>query len=590
MNASGLMAVSTAESVSVGAGTQSVRPVSPASRTQTTSGKNSFSDTFDTLQKKEPQGKMGERDTAAAKTQNAEASAAADRASAQDTQDVTKEPPTKAEPGKKPAPAQKNVQSKAQDAASVPDAALSAAVAAVTANDVPDTTALTEEELNAGLDKALTDILERFEITGTPKSEAVLPQEVQSLLRRIPEEGLKNLNLLRTLSGEPLAQMSGAESAVQAETITQPQLAALSAQLRSAVIADILQTSENLPAVAEDNKELLVQVTTDGLIENTERRLDGTGQVPAGTALQSAAQENVLNRALQNVVQGVPVTEEAAATLVPSAQPVQNTPRAAQLVGDALTVEESGEAASPLDVLAQRTMRRETMGQGAQQQEEQQGEQSAAQQLSFARTETGAQPAARSAEPAPQQTPQPIGIHTGTSAPQVEAPTAPAQEAAPQRPQQDYEIPRQIVEQARLLRTLNDTQMVIRLKPAHLGELTLRVAVSSDGAVQASFHSDNAQVRNVIENSLVQLRQELNNQGLKVDRVGVYTGLADGQMPQGQGQEAWQQNDGSRGNTTRVYGRGDVEDYEEGIEGVLPTHSAAEPGGVMTADGVDYRV
>ena len=60
-------------------------------------------------------------------------------------------------------------------------------------------------------------------------------------------------------------------------------------------------------------------------------------------------------------------------------------------------------------------------------------------------------------------------------------------------------------------------------------------------------------------------------------------------MTQGQGQEAWQQSEGSRGNT-RVYARGDAEDYEDGIEGILPTHSAAEPGGVMTADGVDYRV
>ena len=300
----------------------------------------------------------------------------------------------------------------------------------------------------------------------------------------------------------------------------------------------------------------------------------------------------MLNRAVQNVVQGVLQVEETAAPIVQTAveQPVQNTLRAAQLVGDVLTVEEGGETPSPLDILAQRTMRRETMGQGAQQQEARQGDQSAEQQVPFVRTEITAESATpRAAEPLPQQSPQPIGVHTGTPAPQVEVPTAPAQEAVPQRPQPDYEIPRQIVEQARLLRTLNDTQMVIRLKPAHLGELTLRVAVSSDGAVQASFHSDNAQVRNVIENSLVQLRQELNNQGLKVDRVGVYTGLADGQMPQGQGQEAWQQSEGSRGNT-RVYARGDAEDYEDGIEGVLPTHSAAEPGGVMTADGVDYRV
>ena len=585
MNASGLMAVSTAEGGSAGAGAQGVRPVSAASRTQTTSGKNLFSDTFDALQKKEQQSKTSARGTAAAKTQNTEASAAADQPSAQDTQDVMKQASTKAEPGQKAAPVQKDAQSTARDAASEPESAIAALAAAA-----PTDAAEVSEEVNAGLDKALTDILERFEIIGAQKTEEVLPKEVQSLLQRIPEEGLKNFNLLRTLSGEPLAQMNGEGNAPQTEPITQ---IGLSAQLRSVVLEDILRTSENLPAVAEENKELLAQVTMDGLIENTERQLDSAAlQSPAGTLLQSTARENVLNRAVQNVVQGVLQVEETAAPIVQTAvqQPVQNTLRAAQLVGDVLTVEEGGETPSPLDILAQRTMRRETMGQGAQQQEARQGDQSAEQQVPFVRTEITAEPATpRAAEPLPQQSPQPIGVHTGTPAPQVEVPTAPAQEAVPQRPQPDYEIPRQIVEQARLLRTLNDTQMVIRLKPAHLGELTLRVAVSSDGAVQASFHSDNAQVRNVIENSLVQLRQELNNQGLKVDRVGVYTGLADGQMPQGQGQEAWQQSEGSRGNT-RVYARGDAEDYEDGIEGVLPTHSAAEPGGVMTADGVDYRV
>ena len=157
------------------------------------------------------------------------------------------------------------------------------------------------------------------------------------------------------------------------------------------------------------------------------------------------------------------------------------------------------------------------------------------------------------------------------------------------RPQPDYEIPRQIVEQARLLRTLTDTQMVIRLRPEHLGDLTLRVSVGSNGAVQASFHSDNAHVRNVIENSLVQLRQELNNQGIKVDRVGVYTGLADGQMPQGQGQEAWQQSSRQQSGAQQVYARGDADDYLDEIDGLAPA-AAGETGGSVGTDGVDYRV
>lgn len=198
--------------------------------------------------------------------------------------------------------------------------------------------------------------------------------------------------------------------------------------------------------------------------------------------------------------------------------------------------------------------------------------------------------AVRAAEaPAVQPTPaQAMSMQAPAQQPvqDVQAPPAPE---TPQRPQTDYEIPRQIVEQARLLRTMTDTQMVIRLKPEHLGELTLRVAVGADGAVQASFHSDNAHVRSVIENSLVQLRQELNTQGIKVDRVGVYTGLADGQMPQGQGQEAWQQQS-SRGEV-HSYANGDADDYldVDAAEGTAPS-TTQESRGNVAAEGVDYRV
>ena len=51
MNATSLMAVSTADGSRAGTGTAPVRAVSVGSRTQTASGKNSFGDTFDALQK-----------------------------------------------------------------------------------------------------------------------------------------------------------------------------------------------------------------------------------------------------------------------------------------------------------------------------------------------------------------------------------------------------------------------------------------------------------------------------------------------------------------------------------------------------------
>ena len=67
--------------------------------------------------------------------------------------------------------------------------------------------------------------------------------------------------------------------------------------------------------------------------------------------------------------------------------------------------------------------------------------------------------------------------------------------------------------------------MVIRLSPDHLGELTLKIVVNNSGGVSAAFHSANLDVRGVIEASLAQLRQELSNQGLKVNHVGVYSSL-----------------------------------------------------------------
>ena len=154
-----------------------------------------------------------------------------------------------------------------------------------------------------------------------------------------------------------------------------------------------------------------------------------------------------------------------------------------------------------------------------------------------------------------------------------------------QNRQEDFNVPRQIVEQARLLRRGADTQMVIKLHPEHLGELTLKVAVSANGAVNASFHSDNAQVRAIIENSLVQLKQELSNQGLKVDNVDVYAGLTDGQLPQGEGQQAWQQNHG-QGSNSHIRNLGNGEDYGEETENI----AAGIQDKAEAAEGVDYRI
>lgn len=141
--------------------------------------------------------------------------------------------------------------------------------------------------------------------------------------------------------------------------------------------------------------------------------------------------------------------------------------------------------------------------------------------------------------------------------------------------QDPHNIAGQIVEQARMINRVNNSEMVVKLKPEHLGELTLKVTVEN-GAVSASFHSNNQEVRTVIEASLTQLRQELSNQGLKVDNVGVYAGLNQFFSNDQQQQTAQQQQ-------IKFKNRRQEESFIDAIEAaaVLPTTSDA---------GVDYRI
>jgi flagellar hook-length control protein FliK len=142
-----------------------------------------------------------------------------------------------------------------------------------------------------------------------------------------------------------------------------------------------------------------------------------------------------------------------------------------------------------------------------------------------------------------------------------------------------YDIPGQIVEQARLIKTNEDTQMIIKLNPEHLGDLTLKVSIANGGAVTASFHSDNAQVRTMLENSLIQLKQELEAKGMKVDNVEVYAGLGDF-MSNGQNNQANSQQQKSSLKNHSI----DLADFNDTVEKVGSLE------GNISEDSVDYRI
>lgn len=173
---------------------------------------------------------------------------------------------------------------------------------------------------------------------------------------------------------------------------------------------------------------------------------------------------------------------------------------------------------------------------------------------------------------------------------QAAQPEAQATQAAPAPVQQDYDVPQQILSQARLIRRGQDTQMVIHLHPEHLGDLTLKVAVGVDGAVNASFHSNNAEVRTIIQNSLAALRQDLNNHGLRVDNVDVYAGLDGGLPQQDSGQQGWQQQGGQQQSTASGHAQA-YADEKELHEAVLQqTTATAAPQSATATGAVDYRV
>ena len=575
MNAGNLMAVSTTDGASAAAGVQGARSAAAGSRTQTTSGKNTFSDTMGALQKKGMSAdatKIQTGDPSSSAVQDKPAATGTD-GTAQNAQDVKKTASMPAAKGQ--SDALKDVSAEDTAIASAAAATVLAALLPADVEQVPVESTPAEGELPP----ALADILERYGLTAEQLRDTKLQTAVEHLLQQMPQTDEKGNSLLRALAGEPLTQETANTAVMLAQTDAPAAAAARLAALDAAMPA---QLRAALQAAALPSAENAATVTDETPVWQPVMQAEPVSAAPA-------EQETVAQQpAVQPTVVQQPAVQAAAVSAMQEQQPLPQGESAAALVGEKLT-EETQPAPSPLDVLAQRTMRHDAMqrdmsGESAEQ--NQQPMQSAIPPQSAPTHENVSfETTVRTAE-----TPvQPASVQTGTPPIQTEQ-AAPAAEV-PQRPQTDYEIPRQIVEQARLLRTLNDTQMIIRLKPEHLGELTLRVAVGSDGAVQASFHSDNAHVRSVIENSLVQLRQELNTQGIKVDRVGVYTGLADGQMPQGQGQEAWQQHQAGH-SETQVYARADADDYLDGeiVDDGVATASTQESVGGVTADGVDYRV
>ncbi|MBM7867111.1 hypothetical protein GTO89_10530 [Heliobacterium gestii] len=85
------------------------------------------------------------------------------------------------------------------------------------------------------------------------------------------------------------------------------------------------------------------------------------------------------------------------------------------------------------------------------------------------------------------------------------------------------EVFRQIVANSELLKKADASELRIQLKPEFLGKVNLNLSVEN-GIVSVRIAAENPQVRQMIESNLNQLKQSLEEQGLRFDRVEVGVG------------------------------------------------------------------
>lgn len=106
------------------------------------------------------------------------------------------------------------------------------------------------------------------------------------------------------------------------------------------------------------------------------------------------------------------------------------------------------------------------------------------------------------------------------------------------------ELINQVVDKAQVLVSGDKSEMVMDLKPDHLGKLTIRL-VTERGMVMARITAENQQVKEVLETNLQVLRDAMEKQGMSIQGFSVSVG---DQPQQGfqRGEEPWNRQKGNR--------------------------------------------
>lgn len=154
-----------------------------------------------------------------------------------------------------------------------------------------------------------------------------------------------------------------------------------------------------------------------------------------------------------------------------------------------------------------------------------------------------------------------------------------AREVAPPQRQDPYEVARQVMDGMSLSTDrLQSSQVIITLKPEHLGEVTVKINVDGD-RVTAAFQAASSEVRAILESSLPQLRQEMSQQGWNFDSSGVFSGMQEFMAGQQQQQQAQEQQ------MLQFANHAQRDEYDDAV--AFTNNGRLQ---VMSSSAVDYRI
>lgn len=148
------------------------------------------------------------------------------------------------------------------------------------------------------------------------------------------------------------------------------------------------------------------------------------------------------------------------------------------------------------------------------------------------------------------------------------------------------EVINQIVTKAVVNLSDEKTTMQLQLNPEHLGKIGVQVT-SEQGIVKGQFVAENHVVKEMIESNIVQLKEQLEEQGIKVDKIEVTVGNSN-QFFQEQ-KEQQQQSKQQQANRRRINRLSRMRNISEVVDFISEDKEVIVPHmNIMTEHTVDY--